>query len=539
MNWRFKVTTCVGALVAGACIFPAAGSNRAKGADVIYGNAYEQAPSPQGSSYGYTDEEEYADEYEYGEAETASGYNDSVWVPALDAGRQAQAEDTAANGGHFTGAIPELAEMQKKLDELQKSNDKLREDFEAEKKKNNKPTSLNDPFKMKISGLLNLDGTAISQDDASRDFLGETTNNVNARNLMIFLSGTGHGNMAYSVSFGLNNSFSIYNAYMRFKKTDYFGNLTVGQHFVESGMESCTVTNDRVFATLDEDCGMFRLNRRLGISAAYLTEDKKARAIFGAYVGPSIASTPNYIFDDDPGLVLSTRITRTPIMEIDDTGFAREIFQFGGSYFCFLPGDDNKLRLRNRGLMWISSNPYFFDGSIPLDGRYYSVTNVEAEYQKGEFAVTGEGYVCHVAKGGGNAYGTTVVGRYFLTPGVSRKFTADDARFTSVYMPEDTVLLNFKERTFGQHWGALEAVTKWEWTEANNLKKIKGARYGSSHAFVAGLNWFWNDQTVWAFDWEHSFACSNKKVATAAGGESVDHKNLEFDTFVAQLRFKF
>ena len=382
----------------------------------------------------------------------------------------------------------------------------LRSDLDAQKKKDEKKESLNDPFKLKFTGMLNLDGTSISSNDEAKDFGMRTTNDVNARNVMIILRGTGHGHLEYSVSFDLNKSFSIYNAYLRVKDTKYFGDLTIGQHFVESGMESCTVTNDRVFATLDEDCGMAAAHRLIAV------------------VSPDAAPVRRMVQD-------ARDVTRTPIREIDDDGFAREIFQVGASYFHFLPGDDASLRLRNRGLMWIDDNPYFYDGKIPLEGRSYSLTNFEAEYQHGEFGLTGEGYICTVTDGGGTSFGTTVVSRYFLTPHVARKYTAQDARFTVPYMPEDTVFLNFAERTCGQHWGAFEAVAKWEWNEANNLQRVKGAQWGSSHAFVAGLNWFWNDQTVWMFDWEHSFVSSHK-----ATGE---HANPEFDTFAAQLRFKF
>lgn len=527
MSWRSHLTSCAFVLGAGVSLLGIAQASAFSLDEVRGVERYAEAPSPENggvsSPYGESAvSSEYGDEALAEEPETGLIPEDKVVIGGAP---------SPSTGGNFTGAIPELADLERRISELESVNMELRSDLDAQKKKDEKKESLNDPFKLKFTGMLNLDGTSISSNDEAKDFGMRTTNDVNARNVMIILRGTGHGHLEYSVSFDLNKSFSIYNAYLRVKDTKYFGDLTIGQHFVESGMESCTVTNDRVFATLDEDCGMYRLSRRVGISSTRFFDDKKSRVYAGVYVAPSIASVPNYVYNNDPGIVLATRLTRTPIREIDDDGFAREIFQVGASYFHFLPGDDASLRLRNRGLMWIDDNPYFYDGKIPLEGRSYSLTNFEAEYQHGEFGLTGEGYICTVTDGGGTSFGTTVVSRYFLTPHVARKYTAQDARFTVPYMPEDTVFLNFAERTCGQHWGAFEAVAKWEWNEANNLQRVKGAQWGSSHAFVAGLNWFWNDQTVWMFDWEHSFVSSHK-----ATGE---HANPEFDTFAAQLRFKF
>lgn len=97
-------------------------------------------------------------------------------------------------------------------------------------------------------------------------------------------------------------------------------------------------------------------------------------------------------------------------------------------------------------------------------------------------------------------------------------------------MSEDALFLDVENRTVGSHLGAWEALVKWEWLEANDLKKLSEATYGNVNRSVVAANWFWNEQVVWSLGWEHAFVNSMKTTgSTAKGG---------FDTLILQGFFK-
>lgn len=439
-------------------------------------------------------------------------------------------EDASKVGNVFPNDIPELAAFQKQLNELTATTEELRADLEAEKKKNNKEVKKNDPFKVKFGGHVSLDAVSISQNDESRVWLGNTKNSFDVRDVRIQMTGSGHGKLEYRAVVGVNNSLKIYDAYLRFKDTQYLGDIMLGQFFIESGMESTTTTFERAFVSLDEGANEFRLNRHIGVGSIMFGQNKQARAMFGAFIAPATGSSPHYVCDNDPGLVLNTRLTRTPIMDIDEDGFTHEVFHLGASHYWLCPGGETDLHLRTRGQLWNGSNPYFIDGKISLNDRSYSMSQAEVAYQREGFATTAEGYVLNVYEGGGSAYGATVVARLMLTPGSSRRYDADKARFSSVKMSENHVFLNYKERAIGNNWGAWEALAKWEWTETNNFQGIPNALYGTTNRVVVGGNWFWNEQTFLALNWERAFVSANRNSKKA---------HFDFSTIVAQMTFRF
>lgn len=513
MDWKFLVTnraaivvTIWTELLTGIC------GVQLWAWEVAYDDIYYAAPSPH---------ESVSATYQ---VPTAGPYG---MVVNDDRNAQLNAIPETSNIGTLSSATPELVELKKQLVELQQTTDQLKVDLEKQSKKEVKAT---DPYKFKFGGHVSLDAVNISQNEESREMLGNTYNSFDIRDVRVQMQATGHGNMECKAVVGFNNSVKIYDAYLRFKDTQYFGDITIGNFFVESGMESTTVTFDRVFVSLDEGANMFRMNRHLGVSSTLFSENKQTRAMFGAFLAPSISSPSHFSCDNDPGLILNTRLTTAPILSVDDDGYTREVFHLGASYFWLAPGGETSLRLRTRGLMWNGSNPYFLDSNIPMGDNSYGVSQAEVAYQLGGFAITGDGFVGSFYDGGESTYGCTIATRCFLTPHCSRSYKKDTARFGSICMPEEAVFLNYKDRSVGQNWGALEAIAKWEWVDANNLKNFDKSTYGIVNRVVTGANWFLNDQTFLALNWEHAFISATK---------NEKHADLEYDTIVSQVTFKF
>ncbi|MBR4753081.1 MAG: hypothetical protein IK077_15100 [Thermoguttaceae bacterium] len=581
MNWRIQILACLCALL--VCVSGSgSGMPTSYAAGLTYDDeSYVSAPSPNSERFheasvaipfaeqAYDEEtDEYDEEYseesdeelveesdeeldeELEEEEESDDDSDEDYDEDYDDGwvadetvasaraetvALAQADETVAmvhHGGVLTGGIPELEELQNQIAELQKTSEELRADLAAEQKKNEKKDpKVSDPFTMKLTGHVSMDATTIGKDDDAEDMYGNTKNSFGMRDVRFTMKGSGHGNLEYAMGIGVNDKIGFKDVYLRVKDTQYFGDVTVGHFFVESGMESVEATYDRVFASIDEGTKAFWQSRRLGVSSVHYGADQRTRAFFGVFAAPSIASSPHMIVDSDPGFILNSRFTTVPVCEVDDDGFTREVFHLGASFYWLIPGGENKLRLYTRGEMWSGDdNPYFLDGSISLADTSFSVTQAEIAYQIGEAALTAEGYMCNVYDGGGTAWGTTVVARRFLTPHCSRTYLKNSGRFGSITMPEEYVFLNCKERTVGRHWGAWEAVAKWEWTELNNLKDVPGSTYGSVNRSVMGFNWFWNAQTFMTFNWERAYVHARK---------GNDHADSVFDTIVSQMTFRF
>ncbi|MDO5308749.1 MAG: hypothetical protein Q4G03_04585 [Planctomycetia bacterium] len=423
-----------------------------------------------------------------------------------------------------------LENLQRQLEELQKTTESLQKSFDDEKAKNAKKNTPGSAFNTKIAGQARADAVFVSQDDVSRENLGDAENTIGYRDIRLVASGSGHGVFEYACGFKYTGNVTLLDVWLRVKDTKYFGDLAFGHYFVELGMESVEANYDRVFAMLDENSTSFCPGRRLGISATYFDQDRQSRAFFGAFAANSLSTSPHRINNDDPGLILNTRLTSAPILVEDDNGFVQEVLHFGGSYMWVSPTDTNSWNFNSQGLGWSGTNPYFLTGKVPLDGRSYSVANLETAWQRGGFAATAEGYFSSVSDGGGNAYGTSIATRWMLTPGCTRSYVKQTARFGTVKMSDDALFVDYRNRIIGQNFGAWEAVAKWQWTEAEDLKNFDGTA-GQVNRLTTGFNWFWNEQTFWTFNWEHAF------VNSAKSGKAKE--KMDFDTLVVQGSIRF
>ena len=466
--------------------------------------------------------------YNYG---TVANTEYASVTPIVEYADEAQGVATtdATDAGQLINTGDPIRDFQAQLEALQKKTEKLQLDFESEKKKNEKKEKFNLPFNTKIGGQLRVDGVYVSENDEAKSNFGDVENSLGVRDLRVTFGGSSYGNLQYAVAFCVNNTITFQDVWLRAKDTG-FGTLTVGNFYVESGMESLETNWDRVYAMTDEGAAMFRLGRRLGFSTQLYGAEKQSRAFFAIFTPQNLATSPHRINHlDNLGVILNTRLTAAPILIDDEDGYTREVFHVGGSYFWLHPATGGKLNLQTTGLGWAGTEPKFLSGSVALDGKSYSLSTVEAAYQHEGFATTAEGYFCSI-EDGGDAYGTTIATRWLLTPGVTRRYNRDEGRFGMVKMPDEQVFLDVSRREIGRNFGALEALAKWEWVEANNLKEVKGATYGQVHRVVAGANWFWNEQVFWTFNWEHAFVNAHKADAPVKG---------EFDTLILQGSLKF
>lgn len=529
---RFEKTLSVGAILA-LCVASNGGLTFAQ--DDVW-----RVPTPAITSDGY---------FETAELSSNDAADAPPQIGTIDANASTVANETDANGGVGTGeptaapsvsaeSIAEFRLMQEQIAKLQAETDALKNTLEAEKSKKKDP---NGSFSLSVGGHMIADALFVSQDDENKALLGDVENAYNLRDSRLTLKGSGYGNLEYVCGFMFNNGIRLTDFYLRAKDTGFLGDLTFGHFFVESGMESVTFSFERAYANFDEDAIFFRQLRRLGVGSTHYALDKRARAFFGVYMAKGINKNPVYYAEDAPGVILNGRLTAAPIyydpdddksgnLDVSDRDF--EVLHVGASYYWLgAGGKDTSISLSTRGAGWDGDSPYFINGKVGLDGKSYNVSQLEAAWAKKGFAATSELY-CSSIEDGGCSYGATVGGRYFLTPGCYRKYSKAAGRFQGFHLPKESYLLNVKERSIGENWGAWEVLGKWDWLEANNLRDISSARYGSVHRTTLGLNWFWNDKTVWMLNWEHAFLNVNDNVKNVASQSGVD-------SLILQARVKF
>lgn len=435
-------------------------------------------------------------------------------------------------GGDFDALADETAALRAELAALREETEALKVDFESAKAKDaaSKKADPNAPFSLKFSGRAVADATLTSADSDFTDFYGETSNTWRLRDVCLTLRGSGYGNLEYKFCLAVAEKVKIYDFYLGCKDTRYFGDVKVGQFHVESGSESLELLYETSYATMDENASIFRMSRRLGVGSARRGMDDRVRLFTGAFIPKSYINETYGSCDDNPGLLLNARLSGVPIYEENEDGLLEELLHLGGSVYWVAPGsDDSTQRFRTRGLGGSFSAPYFLDGTIPLADRSYSVSEIEAAWQRKGFATTAEGFIKSV-EDGGNAFGTTVGARWMLTPGCAWGYSKEAGRFLSPTIAQEAQFVNAKDRVVAGNWGAWEVLGKWGWTEANDLREYAGSTYGTVNRLTTGVNWYWNDKTMWTLNWERAF------IDAQRGGEAVDATH---DSLILQAAVKF
>ncbi len=462
----------------------------------------------------------------------AGGFDDS---PVAAATEENGADDgESSDSVEFAASTDEMAALRAELAALREETAALKIDFEAAQTKAKegaaKKKDPNAPFDLRFSGRAVADATLTSADAEFNDFYGETSNAWRLRDVNLMMRGSGYGNLEYAFCFAVAEKLKIYDFYLRCNDTRYFGDVRIGQFHVESGIESMTILYDTPYAVVDENASIFRLSRRLGVGSTRHSSDERLRLFTGAFIPKSFNGEPYGTLDDNPGLVLNARLSGTPIYEENADGLLDELLHLGGSYYWVAPGsDDSTQRFRTRGLAWSFSSPYFLDGTISLADRSYSVSEIEAAWQRKGFAATADGFIKSV-EDGGNAFGTTVGARWMLTSDCAWGYSKDMGRFSSPKIAEEARFVNTKERVVGGNWGAWEVLGKWGWTEANDLRESAGATFGTVNRLTTGVNWYWNEKTMWTLNWERAF------VDAQRGSEQVDSA---VDSLILQAAVKF
>ena len=435
-------------------------------------------------------------------------YQDTAYTPITD--EESPAGDSIAD---VKSLQADMEKLQKQLEDLKKTVDKKQNSTDTSKK-----------FNCKVNGLMFIDANFVNQDSENKMRYWDVQNNLGLSDLRIGVKGEGYGILDYNLTVGLNEDVSLKDAYVGVKNVPYLDYVRFGHFKVESGIGYLTGVFDQNFDAYDTVSNTFRVGRRVGAGATRLFAGDRIR-VFGGIFSREGFDYDTYVNDDCAGIILNTRITGLPVYREDGDGNLKEVLHCGGCFY-WARSDRNILRLRNQPTTWYGATGYLLTGTLPANFGSCSVSNLELAWQKDGFGIQSENFVGSY-EGYGNAYGVTLTGRYFLTPGAYITYKKDRGTFSGVHMDKNLQVINLEDRVCFEGWGALELIGYWGYTDLDNLRYLPGSVYGSSNEFITGMNWYWNPQMRVSLNWIHTIVCSSDSMAAERGESTADTLSLQ------------
>jgi phosphate-selective porin len=421
------------------------------------------------------------------------------------------------------------------LDELKVRIGALRGEFE-------KNRDISDPakkFSAQVGGMLEIETITIDQNEANRNLYGDINNDYGFRDIRLWVKGNGYGTLGYNVTLGFTGQLSFKNVMVKAKDLPILNEAYVGHFDIEMGMNYLLSTYDYTFVEQDTANGTFSFGRRIGVGSVHYGENRNIRWYTGVYTGrPILIGEGKHANenDDNVGILLNTRLTSVPIYREDACGHLTDVLHFGVAFCWSSPGKDaetganRKTTLQAQPLDWFSDMSPLLYGELDADN--YSVTGIEAAWQRNRVGLTGEGFIGSY-EGYENAYGVSATGRALLTPGAYQEYNKDGGYFSGINIPETMRFVDYGTGRCLEGWGAWELVGSWGWIDLDTLRAVQDndVFYGRMNQYTLALNWYWNPQTRWGINWIYA------KPISGSGG--IDESATSLDTIACQARITF
>lgn len=437
-----------------------------------------------------TEQQAYAAEsYQYQQPAYAGAY---AAAPAN--GQYAMYADPAA-----AGAIEADKTIDEKFEELKK-------DFEALQKKVDKKTDKPDPsgkFATKVSGLFALGTTIVDQDDVHKAAYGDVNNGVYLRDARLVLKGEGYDVLNYECGFSFSNDFVFRNITVGMKKVPFFQNVKVGYFKAETDMNLQDAVIDTPAMYYNTNTMTYGVWRRIGVASTMYTEDKHVRWFNAIQTGKGWGNTAS-ILDDEPGLILTSRLTATPIRVTDADDNLLEILHVGGSYMWVDPAGsaDHNVTVRSRPTGWTGSMPYLLQATYGMGSKGYSVAEGEVAWQRGAFGIQSETIVGSFDRYG-STWGQELFIRWMLDPESYHTYADDRGCFGNVKLKHNAGRAKDSNAWGWDHYGVLEPFVMLSYADMGSMKSVKGSTYGDYFETIVGVNWWMCPQIKWAINYEH------------------------------------
>ncbi len=410
---------------------------------------------------------------------------------------------------------------EKSFDDLIRDLEKLNSQYADLKKEIAKKSDKADPKKgftaPKFGGRIFMDSVNVANVDRDGQNFGNGYNYTGFREARLTATGTAYDFLDYKLEIGFENwngnrgSAGFKDMFLGIKNVPILEYVRIGNQYVEdAGSETCNGTTNYTFMEPPSPSGNQFTSRRIGITSRHLFAQDRGRLFLGVYDATNVSDVHRAV-KDSQGYTLNGRLTYAPMYQQD----GRCLFLFGGYYNYTDPGS-NTLQTKVSPGGWGDVKLDFIDSGAFYASSYQTVGG-EAVFQNGGFCVQGEMFLQHYASAYSDnlaqnddkdAYGGFVMVRQFLTRGDYRKYSKDSACWGApvVRCP----FMTYKRGTFNciQGPGAWEVAGYYGYYNNDDFVGAAGgdSRWGQDHELGLALNWYWNPQTKWCFNYIHQIS---------------------------------
>lgn len=385
--------------------------------------------------------------------------------------------------------------------ELAKINSKA---AEAKKKAEGQPS-------VTAGGRIQLDSAGFSQNDMSRDQVGEQQNGVEFRRARIFISGEMFNVVEYKAEYDFADtgrvgattlqSTAFKDVYIAIKELPILGHVRIG-HFKEPiGLEQLTSAKFISFMerSLADEYG-FVPGRNTGVMAHDTWADEDGTWAIGCFVSEMTAEPPIFQ-DDNGGYSLSMRGTYLPWY--DEATEGRGLWHLGMSY-SYRDNANDLLRFRQRPECHLAD--YVVDTGTIIDSPSWQLLGLESAVVYGPLSFQTEWFCSFVRRtananafyNGGYAYVS-----YFLT-GEHRKYKRDGGCFDRIKPNENFFRVRAEDGNVYTGKGAWEVLYRISYIDLSDETTADLAGTVCDHTL--GLNWYLNPYTRMMFNYVNSTA---------------------------------
>ena len=376
----------------------------------------------------------------------------------------------------------------------------------------------------KLGGRLFIDALGVNQNRPSVAQQGDIRNVAGFSEAMLTITGNGFDSFDYKMEVSFDSPAMSYSAptsrngvwltdnWVGVKNLPLFGYVRVGHFKPEMGMGVPTSTLHTPLMTVSapESSAAFSYSRRVGIASEHTFDNDRIRLFYGLFQ-EGAANADRFIITDGQGAIFNTRLTATPVFENE----GRKVVHIGGSYSYVAirnTFDAATGTMLNRASA--SLTPGGMAGYLPatlstgtFDCDHQNRGAFEFAYQNGRFSLVSQLFATEYAAfqnslNNRTAYGATVEFKYFLNDAF-RTYNQKSGTFGAVKMKNNFHPFKCGEYNLVDGWGAWQFVAQWGYMDLTDWRADVNAA-GYQNDLVLGLNWFWNPNIRWIFEYVHS-----------------------------------
>ena len=397
--------------------------------------------------------------------------------------------------------------------------DLLSSDFANLKKDLAKKSDKPDPKKgftsPKIGGRIFMDSVnVVDQNNDSVVTGGSGNNYIGFREVRLGATGNAYDFLDYKIELGFENESkaTFKDVFLGIKYVPLLGYVRVGNQYVEdAGSEICNGSTNYTFMEAPAPTGNQFTARRLGISSRHLFAKDRGRLFMGVFGAKDVSSANHISRDDNQGFMYNARLTYAPVFRQE----GKCIFLYGGYYNYTDPSDadvsaNNEVSRpggwTNTGITSLSP------GAFNAASRHK--LGFETVYQNGVFCLQTDVFLKQYSDVRGTfvnthedkaTYGGFVMGRVFLTPGDFRKYSLENGCWGAPSVRCPFLLFERGKYNVMEGPGAWEVAAYYGLMDNDDFVGANSVA-GTDHEIGLALNWYWNPQVKWAFNYIHQMS---------------------------------